>query len=188
MVPWMCTSSWKLLGPRWQQHRRMPGNQPVTIGRCARNEHGFLRRCSWWREQFCAGSDASAINVVTTELRDTLDLCAQAPTLRLKPSLFEFQPKQLCATISTKLCVVNALTAPRSEGKGSDSRVHVYHVVHCGAQDTEPHIQHERAAQLPDTGGRARAHGNGAGGRAAAHPPGLPSCLQVRTGWHDRLV
>ena len=85
----------------------------MTIGRCARNEHGCLRRCSWWREQFCAGSDASAINVVTTELRDTLDLCAHAPTLRLKPSLFkELQPKQLCATISTKLYMVNALTAP----------------------------------------------------------------------------
>ena len=55
-------------------------------GRCAEHEHGCFRRCSWWREQFCAGADASAINVVTTELRDTLDLCAQAPTLRLKPS------------------------------------------------------------------------------------------------------
>ena len=46
-----------------------------------------MRRYSWWREQFCAGADARAINVVTTELRDTLDLCAQTQTLRLYPGL-----------------------------------------------------------------------------------------------------
>ena len=62
---------------------------PVREGSCARSEYGCLRLCSWWREQFCAGADASAINVVTTELHDTLDLCAQAPTLCLTPYLFE---------------------------------------------------------------------------------------------------
>lgn len=29
---------------------------------------------SWWKESFCAGSDANALNIVTTELQATLDL------------------------------------------------------------------------------------------------------------------
>ncbi len=36
-------------------------------------------RGSWWQQQFCAGSNASAINIVMTELRDTLALCAPRP-------------------------------------------------------------------------------------------------------------
>ena len=29
---------------------------------------------SWWQEQFCSGTDASAINIVLTEFQDTLAL------------------------------------------------------------------------------------------------------------------
>lgn len=29
---------------------------------------------SWWQQQFCAGSNASAIQIVTTELTDVLDM------------------------------------------------------------------------------------------------------------------
>ena len=29
---------------------------------------------SWWQQQFCAGSNSSAVNIVLTELRDTLQL------------------------------------------------------------------------------------------------------------------
>ena len=39
-------------------------------------------RGSWWQQQFCAGSNASAINIVMTELRDTLALCAPRPRAR----------------------------------------------------------------------------------------------------------
>ncbi|PSC73742.1 L-gulonolactone oxidase [Micractinium conductrix] len=31
---------------------------------------------SWWTEQFCAGDDANSINIVTTELKSTLDFMA----------------------------------------------------------------------------------------------------------------
>ena len=31
---------------------------------------------SWWAESFCAGNDSGAVNIVMTELRDTLALCA----------------------------------------------------------------------------------------------------------------
>jgi hypothetical protein len=34
---------------------------------------------SWWREQFCAGDDGSAINVVVTELEDTLPSFTAGP-------------------------------------------------------------------------------------------------------------
>ncbi|KAK9838533.1 hypothetical protein WJX81_005953 [Elliptochloris bilobata] len=34
----------------------------------------FQGNYDWWQQQFCAGNDSSAINIVTTELRDTLAL------------------------------------------------------------------------------------------------------------------
>lgn len=29
---------------------------------------------SWWQQQFCAGNSSNAVNIVLTELRDTLQL------------------------------------------------------------------------------------------------------------------
>jgi hypothetical protein len=59
------------------QHFTTGARMPVCMWapcalRCA-------ERGSWWQQQFCAGSDASAVNIVMTELRDTLALCAPRP-------------------------------------------------------------------------------------------------------------
>lgn len=33
---------------------------------------------SWWKEQFCSGSDEKSVNIVMTELDNILPLCAQS--------------------------------------------------------------------------------------------------------------
>ncbi len=47
-----------------------------TFGSCECEFERVRSLRSWWAESFCAGNDSGAVNIVMTELRDTLALCA----------------------------------------------------------------------------------------------------------------
>ncbi|KAK9823265.1 hypothetical protein WJX72_001448 [[Myrmecia] bisecta] len=57
---------------------------------------------SWWQEQFCSGRDADSVNIVMTELDDTLSLINQPSYNTVAPPNFPIQVNETSGTVTVQ--------------------------------------------------------------------------------------